>query len=75
MRPRDCRTEEHLLKLRRDNVDAGDFWLLNGEDGVTIAAQKNGEAATGMVKIPHKEFCRLVDFYMRDQKPRNPNRA
>ena len=75
MKPRDCRTESDLLKMRRDNISAGDFWMISGAQGVTIAAQKVGSEPTGMVKVPHKTFARLVDFYMRDQKPRKVKRA
>ncbi len=68
MRARDAKGDK-ILQIRRDNLTAGDFWILADGHDVTVCAQQPGHAATASVTIPRKEFNRLVDWYMRDQKP------
>ena len=68
MRPYDCKTIDQVCALRRDNFDAGDFWIITDGYNVSLAEQKVGEKSTGMVTIPRREFNRLVTWYMREQK-------
>jgi len=65
MRPRDAITFDEICQLERDNVGAGDFWLiLDGEDGtVTIAEQPLGEKFKTKVTMPREVFDVFVDWY------------
>ena len=64
MIPKEARTFTDLLKLTRDNVDGTGWWFMLGEgDEVMFAQQYMGEAPTGTVKIPRKEFDALVRWY------------
>lgn len=44
-------------------------------DVVTICAQKFGEASTGDVNVPRKDFNRLISWYMSEQGPRKRKRS
>lgn len=70
MRPYDAKTEAQQLDLVSDNHQTKSAWILLGFSQVSIATQKVGESATGLVKIPRGEFNRLIDWYMKDQKIR-----
>lgn len=67
---RNARTTKQLCSLQRDNIDAGDFWIIADEADVTIAAQKTGEHPTERITIPRRYFNRLIDFYQRGQRVR-----
>lgn len=68
-RPYDANTEAKLLKLRRDNYDADDAWILTDGHRVSIAAQKVGENPTQKISLDRATFNKLIAWYMRDQKP------
>lgn len=70
--PSQVRTERHLLSLRRDNKTAGDFWMLVGEDQVTLCHQAVGNPPVGDVTIPRAEFNRLLRWYLKPQKVAAP---
>jgi len=70
MRPYDAKTERQKLDLSSDNHQTKSAWILVGFTTVSIANQESGQPASGLVKIPHGEFNRLIDWYMRDQKAR-----
>jgi len=65
--PREARTWKQIEALPRDNVDTVNCWMLLGGSGdcgeVTIARQRTGEAAQGIVKLPRREFERMIDWY------------
>jgi hypothetical protein len=63
MKPCDAKTFGDLLKLRRDNIDGTDWWFMLGDGSVTFCQQGLGQAATGMVTIPRKEFDALLRWY------------
>ena len=63
MTHRKLRTNKQLCAMPRDNLDAGDFWILCGEDYVVLTAQKLGNPSTGSITIPKRLFNRMVDFY------------
>ena len=69
MRPYDAKTEREQLDLNSDNHQTKGAWILLGFSQVSICTQKSGESPTGIVKIPRGEFNRLIDWYMKDQKP------
>lgn len=74
MKPRDAKTESQRLKLSRDNLSTVGHWILLNDNSVTLTAQRVGESATASMRVPRSEFNRLIDWYMRDQKPRRVRR-
>lgn len=68
MRPYNCKTFEDVCSLRRDNKDAGGFWIMTDGNVVTICQQKFGERSTATVNVPRKDFNRLVAWYMSEQE-------
>lgn len=70
MRGYDAKNESDLLKLRRDNWQTENGWLLANGNTVTIAEQKNGQPFVSQTTIPREEFNRLIRGYLRNQKPR-----
>lgn len=67
MRACDAKTEADLLKLKRDNFSVPEGWLLTSGDTVTVAAQRDGENASGIVRLPRAQFNRLIRDYQREQ--------
>ncbi len=67
--PIDCR-ERDFLKISRDNLDAGDFWILSDGHTVSIHEQKSGEASKQEISVPREVFNKLVRWYVRPQKIR-----
>jgi len=74
MRLRDVTRLGQLVRMERDNIDLGDYWILHCVDHVTITQQRAGEHPTAQIMIPRQTFNSLVDFYMREQKVK-PARA
>jgi hypothetical protein len=64
----DCRTNEEVCSLPRDNFDGKDCWLISDGYEVTITAQKSGEAPSSSVTLPRGEFNRLIRSYQFKQK-------
>jgi hypothetical protein len=61
--PQTANTEGKLLKLKRDNMSKGDFWILAGENSVSIARQKAGTDLEALIEIPKSVFNAFVEFY------------
>ena len=59
--PIDC-TFSELLRIKRDNLAVGDFWVVTDSYEVTFAQQKLGESPTQKITIPIKTLRRLVKF-------------
>lgn len=70
MRPRDAKTETDICRLRSDHTDTETHWLMVNGGHVTLTAQRVGEKPTESMEIPRRTFCAMVDWYMREQKPR-----
>lgn len=64
----DCRNDNQVCRLGRDNMTVGDFWIITDGYRVTIAAQKIGARPTEKITIPRGTFNRFVRFYTRQQK-------
>jgi hypothetical protein len=75
-RPYDAKWQDDKpLPLRRDNFEFGDCWILTDGARVTMAEQKMGESPRQTITLPRETFNKLIDFYMRDQKPRLPEKG
>jgi hypothetical protein len=61
--PRQAKTNAEVCALRRDNLSAGNFWMLVDDGEVTITAQKPGESSTAMITMSKRNFNRLIDWY------------
>lgn len=53
-----------LCSLKRDNVQRGDYWIITDGYQVSVAQQKLGEVASGMVSVPTDVFLRFVRWYL-----------
>lgn len=67
MRPRDTKTFKQICKLRTDNHDTKDGWIIIDVGEVLLCNQRNGEASTGQVKFSRRAFNALIDWYQREQ--------
>jgi len=61
--PKTANTFNKIYKLKRDNVNTRNSWLLLNGKGLTICNQRSGEGVTGQVKLTRKEFERFIKFY------------
>jgi len=65
MTPQKVKTYNDTLKLKRDNVDCGDAWIiLNGASQVLIHNQKVGEKSTGAVRLSRRQMNRFVKWWL-----------
>ncbi|ARQ01864.1 hypothetical protein CAK95_24290 [Pseudorhodoplanes sinuspersici] len=58
------------MKLKRDNLSVGDYWILHSGDHVTITHQAVGEAPVAQIRVPRTTLNKLVDWYTREQTTR-----
>ncbi len=65
--PQQANTESKILKLKRDNCDTPDFWILVKENLITITKQKSGQYSEGSIDIPRRVFNRFIKFYTTPQ--------
>lgn len=73
--PRKARTFNQICSLNRDNLSSKHGWIVVDDEGsVTIAEQANGCEAKGIVRLPRREFNRLVDWYNKEQELRPRSR-
>lgn len=63
MIPRDAITLDEICQLDRDNVDAGDFWMILDDGTVTLAEQPAGQKLKTKVIVPREAFNVFVDWY------------
>lgn len=70
--PIEARSFKQACKLRRDNVDTDDYWILIDamRDTVTIGKQRAGEPSEWMHAIERKDFDKLVRWYVLGIVPR-----
>lgn len=66
--PKTVKSIDDLCRMKSDNYTAGDFWILVDPPNVTIAAQKTGEKATGMITMSRRQFDKLIAWYQQDQE-------
>ena len=66
--PKEVKTEKDLLSLPRDNWHYNGYWFLVDVDTVTIAKQKRGEKAEGIVTISKKCFEGFIRAYETGKK-------
>ena len=62
--PMYARTLEKICSLPRDNLDAGDYWILLDGSNVVLTEQGNGKPVKAQVKIPARHFARLARWYV-----------
>jgi hypothetical protein len=62
--PIEASTHDQICSIPRDNLSAGDYWLLIDEGGVVMCEQPLGQAATAKIEMPRRQFNRLVRWYM-----------
>lgn len=67
MSPMEANTLNKVLKLKRDNISKGDYWILTDGTNVCICNQRSGEQATQSISIPSKYFNRLIEWYITQQ--------
>lgn len=70
MTPREAKTLDQICKLQTDGKDTKEAWLIVDEGEVTICTQRNGEEATGKVRLSRRTFEALIRWYDKDQKER-----
>ncbi|MGE7138354.1 hypothetical protein ACQKIE_12065 [Luteibacter sp. NPDC031894] len=56
-----------ILKLDRDNIGSGDYWILVDGETVYLSEQRKGCDLTAAIAIPKEHFDKLIDFYNADQ--------
>jgi len=61
--PQQAKTFEQICKLKRDNVESGDFWMTFDEGTVYLSEQPSGEKPKASIKIPRTVFNRFVRFW------------
>lgn len=61
--PRNAKTFSQICKLKYDNVDTKNSWILIDEGVIHIYNQKSGEEPTGNITLTRREFNRFVDWY------------
>jgi len=59
--PIDCSCDQ-ICKMRRDNVESGEFWCQTNGDQITIAHQVTGERPQASITIPRAAMKRFVKF-------------
>ena len=64
MTPIEAKTHDQMCELKRDNVESGDFWMLLGEDKITICEQKAGAKPTQSLTPPRKNFDKFARWYV-----------
>ena len=62
--PMYARTHKQICSLSRDNLDAGDFWILLDGNEIVLTEQGNGKPVKAQVKIPARHFARLARWYV-----------
>ena len=70
LRPVDARTFDQICALPRDGFDGETWWLSLDPDSVTVCQQKSGQASTGRVRIPRRDFDGLIAWYTGQPSPR-----
>jgi len=68
MSPREAKTHSQICRLRSDNADTAEGWIIIEQGDVTLCTQKNGQDATGKVVFSRRAFNALIDWYNRPQK-------
>lgn len=66
-RPIDVRTEKQLCKLLSDNYTTKNYWILHEIDHITICKQSIGSHPEEMMRIPRKDFNKLIKWYIKEQ--------
>ena len=60
-------TWSSVCRLKSDSTDTKDYWMCIDGDEVCIAKQRSGESLIEKIKIPRKDFNRLVRWYVKPQ--------
>lgn len=68
MAPMDAKSFTAVCKLKTDNFDTGNYWILHGVDIITLAEQEVGNPAAQGISIPKQAFDKMVAWYLRKQK-------
>lgn len=60
-------TYPQLLRLGRDNLSVGNYWIITDADTVSVTEQEPGKIAVSTVTVPRDTFNRLIRWYLRPQ--------
>lgn len=68
--PKEAKTIKEVCSLETDNYSTKDFWIMVDpcNKDVTIMNQRVGESATQKISIHKKDFNKLIEWYLKDQK-------
>lgn len=72
MKPIDVKSHEQVLKLDRDNIESGDFWMILDYPFVVICEQPAGENIIQKMKIPVAIFNKFARWYVTGKKIASP---
>jgi hypothetical protein len=62
--PQNAKSQKDLEKLSRDNWSYRTYWMLVGENEVTIAKQKKLQKCESMTSIPKSIFNKMIKDYV-----------
>lgn len=68
MTPRQAVRHKDICRLRTDNADTSEGWIIIEDGDVTLCTQRNCENSTGKVTFSRRAFNALIDWYNRPQK-------
>lgn len=66
--PADCRSNDQLCELVRDNISTPQSWIMIGNNEVTICNQEPGKPSTGSVTLSRAEFLKFAQWYTKPQR-------
>lgn len=61
--PKTAKTTKELCELTRDNFSFKGYWILVGENNVSITKQDDGWPMEQTINIPKGVFERFIKFY------------
>ena len=66
--PRKTVTFNQICSLQTDNAGTKNFWIQLDVGSVHLCEQTSGEAAKGSLTIPRRDFNKLIEWYLKEQK-------
>lgn len=68
--PIDAKTFKQICSLSADNHETRDYWILLDEGVICLAKQRSGQDPTHEMRIPKRDFDKLVRWYMTGKSTR-----
>ncbi len=65
--PKEAKGLRGICKLKEDNSETKNHWIMVCEDGVHLCKQRHGEPATAKITISKREFNKLIEWYLKKQ--------